>query len=93
LSTHYNGRKINGVIPPQIIFSSPSVINITKEKLIRILKKENEIRLPEESNPNLIKLKRVIFKFIFGHDYEMIESAFIPCGYNPRMMILYKPIT
>ncbi len=44
----FMGIKPNSAIFPQIIYDSPSVIEFSREELIKILKTENEIRLSDE---------------------------------------------
>lgn len=75
--------KNNEAILPQYIYSSPPKLNFTKEELIRILKRENLIRISEESKRIFDENRHRPIEIHLDLDKQMIKRALYECGYFP----------
>lgn len=76
-------EKNNGAILPQYIYSSPPKLNFSKEELIRILKRENTIRLSNESKRLFDENRHRPIQVHLDLDKQMIKRALYECGYHP----------
>src|SRR4051794_21063825 len=78
----FNEKKFNGALVPEIIYETDSIIQIDRDLLIKILQKENEIRLSDETK----KLYDIDEELETYADLDLlsIKNALIHFGFDPE---------